>query len=439
MGSMARGAGGFSGNGAGGFLGGNGAGGFAGGNNAAGGIGGMGGFGGFGGAMGGMPAATRPTRFVQTPRSGVVPRDMSQDAAASPDVPADVSTGDLREPWEGDRGGAPTQAAVQAWNPDAACLKALAEVKKGKADLWTVYLKYRAQFRNSPAFFFEFSDRFRDAGNAELAVQVLSNVAELELDDATLLRAMGYRLLQLEQTDPAVWSFERVFELRPEEPASCRDLANALARRADETVRERPHSKKAARADYARAIDLFVRMFQSHASGEPAALDLIALEEVNQIIPRAKAAGVSPIRLSPRLVRPLDMDIRIVITWQVDGANVDPAITEPSGEIAYDRHNLTTIGGSISLYSGQGYGLEEYAIRKTPTGKYAIEANYYGAGTTQLLGATTVQADVFTNYGRPNQRHKSLILRVQPSQKPISLGELDLRASGPPRFQMPRN
>ena len=54
--------------------------------------------------------------------------------------------------------------------------------------MWTVYSKYRAEFENAPAFFLDFSDRFREAGNAELALQVLSNIAELESDDPSLLR-----------------------------------------------------------------------------------------------------------------------------------------------------------------------------------------------------------------------------------------------------------
>jgi len=401
------------------------------------GIGGMGGsMGGMGGGMGGMRSGTGPTRSSQITSSNGSHRGTSRGPTLPPNQASPIPTGDLREAREGERSDLLPTIAIQAWNPDASCLKALDEVKKGKGNLWTIYSKHRTAAKNSPAFFLDFSDRFREAGNVELALQVLSNIAELELDDATLLRALGYRLLKLEQTDLAVWTFEQVLELRPEEPQSCRDLALALAHRADE-ARDRSHSKVAIRADYARAIDLFVRMLQSRSDGVASPIRLIALEEVNQIIPRAKAAGVTPIRLPQRLIHLLDMDIRIVMTWQADGANIDPAITEPSSEIAYDKHSPTTIGGLVSLHSAQGYGLEEYAIHKAATGKYKIEINYYGSGSTRLLGATTVQADVFTNYGRPDECHKSLIVRLHPSRETISLGEIEFPASGPPTFRMP--
>ena len=41
-------------------------------------------------------------------------------------------------------------------------------------------------------------------------------------------------------------------------------------------------------------------------------------------------------------------------------------------------------------------------------GTYTIQANYYGSSTAKLFGPTTVQATVFANFGRPNEkRHRS--------------------------------
>ena len=63
-------------------------------------------------------------------------------------------------------------------------------------------------------------------------MRILSNIAELNLDDAALLRILAYRLLQIGQVDLACDLFEQVSRLRPEEPQSFRDLALALAQRA---------------------------------------------------------------------------------------------------------------------------------------------------------------------------------------------------------------
>jgi Ca-activated chloride channel homolog len=326
---------------------------------------------------------------------------------------------------------------IKPWQPDMPYLKEL-RAAKGK-DLFAVYMKNRAQFGTSPAFFLDCADFFREAGDNELALQVLSNIAELELEDAALLRVLGHRLVQIGQLDLAVQTFEHVLELRPEEPQSYRDLALALARRADDTAPQPMHEKvrlyngektnfAAApnpQADYTRAIELLAQLVMRRWDARFPEIEVIALEEVNRILPRAKAAGVSVIPLDERLIKLLDVDVRIVMTWHADNTDVDLWVTEPTGEKAMYNHNRTTIGGLVSCDFTQGYGPEEYLIHRAAHGVYKIEANYFGSRATQLLGPVTVQVDVYTNYGRPNEQRKSLTLRLKEAKETVRIGEIE--------------
>jgi len=312
---------------------------------------------------------------------------------------------------------------IKEWSPDMPYLKDLRAAKK--TDAFAVYMKNRARHGASPAFFLDCADYFREAGDPQLALQVLSNIAELELEEAALLRVLGHRLVQIGQLDLAVETFQQVLDLRPEEPQSCRDLALTLAHRAEQAGKEGSQRPEAIRADFARAIDLLVRVVMSRWDGRFPEIEVIALEEVNRIIPLAKAAGVSDIPLDPRLVKLLDVDIRIVMTWHADNTDIDLWVTEPSGEKAYYGHNRTTIGGLVSRDFTQGYGPEEYLVRKAPPGMYRIEANYFGTRATRLLGAVTVQVDVLTNYGQPNQQRKSLTIRLTDARETIRIGEIE--------------
>ena len=76
-------------------------------------------------------------------------------------------------------------------------------------------MKNRAKYGTSPAFFLDCADFFREAGDADMALQVLSNIAELELEDAALLRVLGHRLVQIGQLDLAVQTFERCWNCGP--------------------------------------------------------------------------------------------------------------------------------------------------------------------------------------------------------------------------------
>ncbi len=324
---------------------------------------------------------------------------------------------------------------IQPWNPDTPYLKEL-RAGKDKAERWAVYMKNRAAYGTSPGFFLDCSDFFREKDDPELSLQVLSNIAELELEDAALLRVLGHRLVQVGELDLAVQTFERVLELRPEEPQSYRDLALTLARRADEAAKHLPRnlhdatpaylqSLAAIRADYARTVDLLLRVVMGRWDARFPEIEVIALEELNRTIPRAKAAGVSDVPLDPRLLKLLDVDVRIVMTWHADNTDIDLWVTEPSGEKAFYGHNRTTVGGLVSRDFTQGYGPEEYMVRKAPHGMYTIEANYFGSRATRLLGPVTVQVDVLTNYGRPNEQRKSLTIRLKEAKETVRIGQIE--------------
>ena len=90
----------------------------------------------------------------------------------------------------------------------------------------------------------------------------------------------------------------------------------------------------------------------------------------------------------------------------------------------YD-HNLTTVGGLVSKDFTEGYGPEEYCLRRAMHGTYKIEANYYGSQATQLLGPVTVQAEVITHFGRPNEKRKSLTLRLVEDKETVLVGEVE--------------
>jgi tetratricopeptide (TPR) repeat protein len=316
--------------------------------------------------------------------------------------------------------------AIQPWNPDTPYLKEL-QAAKGKAEQVAVYMKNRAAYGNSPGFFLDCADFFTEQKDPEMSLQVLSNIAELELEDAALLRVLGHRLEQIGELDLAVQTFERVLELRPEEPQSYRDLALTLAHRAEQTAKQNWTGKPAhaIRADYARAVDLLARVVLGRWDARFPEIEVIALEELNDLAPRAKAAGAPEPSLDPRLLKLLDVDVRIVMTWHADNTDIDLWVTEPSGEKAFYQHNRTMIGGLVSCDFTQGYGPEEYMVRRAAPGTYTIEANYFGSRAVTLLGPVTVQVDVLTNFGRPNQQRKSLTIRLKEAKETVRIGQIE--------------
>jgi uncharacterized protein YfaP (DUF2135 family) len=58
-------------------------------------------------------------------------------------------------------------------------------------------------------------------------------------------------------------------------------------------------------------------------------------------------------------------------------------------------------------------------------GSYKIEVNYYGSQAVQLMGPATVQAEVITHFGRPNEKRKSLTLRLEEKKETVLVGEVE--------------
>jgi hypothetical protein len=77
----------------------------------------------------------------------------------------------------------------------------------------------------------------------------------------------------------------------------------------------------------------------------------------------------------------------------------------------------------------QGYGPEEYVLRRAMPGVYKIRCKYYGSSQQTLVGPATVAAVVITNFGRPNERRQTLTLRLDKVKEMVDIGEVTIGGS----------
>ena len=260
-------------------------------------------------------------------------------------------------------------------------------------------------------------------GRRDLALRVLTNVAELRLEDARLLRVLAHRLEQLDALDLAVELFTDVRRLRPEEPQSLRDLALALDRRSSARRGDAGRIDDRGAADARQALSLFAEIVETDWDGRFPEIEAIALMEANRIASRLERDGHrAPWPLDPRLRGLLDVDLRIVLTWDTDQTDMDLWVVEPGGEKCYYSHPRTSTGGALSRDFTGGYGPEEYMVRRALAGDYAIKANFFGSRSQSLTGATMVQATVIADYGRPTERRRAITVRLDQAREVVDIG-----------------
>ncbi len=307
--------------------------------------------------------------------------------------------------------------ALQPWNPKAPYVDRLRKAK----DPYAAYLAERETQATTPAFFVDCADYFRnEAKDARIAMRVLSNLAEIDLDSPPLLRVLAYRLQLWDRFDLAVPLFEQVLTLRDEEPQSRRDLALALSRQPQ--------------PDYHRAALLLWEIVDRRWDERFHDIETIALHELSDLIDRAPPVARAEIRhalahqdADPDLLTPLPVDLRVVLSWDANDVDIDLWVIDPTGEVAIYSHSRTESGGHLSMDSTQGYGPEVFTIKRALPGTYVVKAHYFADHTQRVTGAVTAQVEFLTRFGNGESKRQATSRRLEEDKQEIEVGRFTLR------------
>jgi len=300
------------------------------------------------------------------------------------------------------------QIRIAAWEPDSDVAKRLRKVPDNA--LYAAYLRERSANADSSAFYLDVADMLLAAGQRELALRVLSNLAEMDLDNRHLLRVLGYRLMQADAPELAVPVFEQVLVMAEDEPQSFRDLGLALAATG--------RNQEAVKALY----EVVVREWDVRFDG----VSLIALDELTNVIVRSRST-LDVQAIDPRLRQAMPLDLRVVLAWDSDNSDMDLWVTDPNGEKTFYGSPLSYQGGRMSEDFTGGYGPEQFSLRDAKPGVYKVEANFYGSRQQLVTGATTLMLRLNTKWGSAAQQDKAVSMRLVDARDTVLVGEFEVR------------
>ena len=291
---------------------------------------------------------------------------------------------------------------LNAYNPDTPYLKVMQYTEESKAV--ETYYKLKKEYGNTPSFYVDVADYFFKKGNHEQAILVVSNLAELSLDDPQLLRMLGYKLSNYSAKKEAVQVFRKVAQLREEEPQSFRDLGLALAED----------------AQYNEAAKNLYRVVTNEWSSRFGDVQLVTLNDLNSLIARHQGIDVSYI--DKRLLKKEPVDVRVVLSWDTDNCDMDLWVTDPKDEKCYYQNTLTYLGGKISHDVTQGYGPEEFMLKKAENGKYKVQVDYFGTHSQKQLMPVSLRITFYTHFGTPQQKQEETTVRLSNAKEVIEVG-----------------
>ena len=267
-----------------------------------------------------------------------------------------------------------------AWSPDRQYLKIIKATIKEKQ--YAVYLELRETQINNPNFYFDVANYFYDNDQKEKALLILSNIADLGLENHQLYKTLTYTLRQWQAYDDALFTAKQIAKWRQHEPQSHRDLALTL---------EDNKQYQAAFEELVKALEV---NYYGEMSRQYEGVEDIILMDINRMI--NEHSSIKTGNLDKKYFAKLPVDIRIILNWNQMDVDIDLHIIEPNKEECYYGHKSTEIGARFSKDFTQGYGPEQYLLRNAIKGKYLIKTNYFGERTLTENGPTTVMVEIYT-------------------------------------------
>lgn len=284
---------------------------------------------------------------------------------------------------------------TKSWNPDRLYLKALAKVPKEKQ--YDLYFELRKSQERNPSFYFDVAHFFYNQGDFKKALLIISNIADLGLENHQLYKTLTYTLRQWKDYNDAVFTAKQVVKWREHEPQSFRDYALTLEDA----------------GKYQEAFDELIKALEvnyyGEMSGQYEGVEDIILMDVNRMI--TAHSSIKTGKLDKKYLAKMPVDIRVIMNWNQMDVDLDLHVIEPTNEECYYSHTSTQIGGRFSKDFTEGYGPEQYIIRNAVKGKYQIKTNYFGETELTENGPATLMVEIYiTRAGKTSRTLKTIQL-----------------------------
>lgn len=299
---------------------------------------------------------------------------------------------------------------------DAAYMKEI-ENSSTTGEAYALYLKLRSIYETTPAFYFDVANWFFSKDQPERAAAILSNLAELELEDAELYKTMCYMLKRFGNHEKQLLLAKKILDWRPMDAQSFRDYALALQ---DNGM-------------YQQALDtLYAALTQTYTEEtltRDEGIEEVLLMEINNLVSLHKnKLDIS--NIDDQLISDLPVDIRVALNWNMDNVDIDLHVTDPKGEECFYSNNRTHTGGRLSNDFTDGFGPEQYLLKRASRGKYKIETNFFGEQRVTASGPSTLMAEVFLSYASGKQESKIVVFQdtgatAHASDGKIYIGEFE--------------
>lgn len=273
-------------------------------------------------------------------------------------------------------------------NPNAPYIKALKEVKETAAQ-YELYLTQRESYKEDPAYFIDVYEWFKTS-DKEIALRVLSNMAEVQFSNTKQLKALAFKLEETHEYLPAAFIYKQLAALQPNDVQVQRNLALAY---------QSVGSYKAA-TDILEAINK--KMYDAEQA-TPSVTTILEKEYNN-----GKRLANAPEHQYVKMYN----DLRIIAEWNT-AAEIDLRVIDPKREECSFENEKTVLGGEI-VSNTAAIGIEEFTLKNAIKGDYYVHVDY-NANNTKT--PTFLKVTTFKNYGSTKEQREVTVIKLDDNYK----------------------
>jgi len=269
-----------------------------------------------------------------------------------------------------------------------AFIKILSSVSN--TDKYKKYIELRVNFIDNADFYFQVSQYFAaQKMNAE-AFTVISNIAELSLENADLYKALGFSLMYMNKTKEAQQIFTKVSQWRSFEPQSFRDLGLAL-------LANKQYQAAADTLQY--ALNVLAKTDRGSAFE---GMETTLILEINSILKNHPEVHLKNFN-KEYTKQNVPLDLSIILNWNRNDTDNDLYVTDPNGEVCFYSKKETPNGARFINDQTNGYGPEQVVVKKAMKGKYKIKVHFYGSSNFKGFNTSSIFIQATTHAGKRNE------------------------------------
>ena len=273
-------------------------------------------------------------------------------------------------------------------------------------DAYDKYLQQRNTYGDRAEFYLDVADYFKGWNNQFIINRVLSNVLEVAVNDASMLRALAYKYESLGQQQEASKIYKYIYELNARNAQGYRDLALSYA-----------HEGK---------IEEASSIYQQIASGASGQASFTAIQEsltkeIRNFVRKNKAAITTTVLSTNYNQEVGKLYKRIVIEWNDPRAEFDLQIVNPQKRYFTWSHTQKEAYQRLASEANEGFNMEEFFLTDGDKGQWAFNVVNYGFTDGDQGQPVYIKFTVYTNFGTPQEQKEVKLVRLSEIDKELNV------------------